>query len=295
MTQSAENRTFSEERHQSGAWKTRVDSGRNPLVRLAWNYLSFKRQGCDRLAAACRPGQRGLDLGCGNGAYSHWFMGRRPCCIAAMDWSFTALRSIRPPSNGRILRVCGDARFLPFKQDVFDFLFSIDMAGHIGEAERVIDEMFRVLKPACRFFFHSECSDYLNRWPDKALVVKLGHDMLAQREGHIGLRPSADVYRLLVRRFDILAFFSPAGLAGWLLGYPEKYRIAFAAASWRTLALLTGLFALCKRLPVAGAILRFVNATSNRVELFFRVVGGGSCFAQGAKPAESGTAPQSPR
>jgi hypothetical protein len=90
---------------------------------------------------------------------------------------------------------------------------------------------------------------------------------------------SAALRALYVRRFHLETFFSPAGVLGWLLGYPEKYRPLFFQARFFVLAGLCGCMALVKKIPFAGWLLRLVNALGNRMELLVGLSGGGSCFA----------------
>ena len=73
-------RSFSDEKHASGEWRTRIIFSANPVVRLLLRYCSFKRSGIDTLAkkvAAAYPKRPRLvvDLGSGQGAYAHWFLG----------------------------------------------------------------------------------------------------------------------------------------------------------------------------------------------------------------------------
>jgi len=222
MTHDRHARQFAEEQHEEGRWGTRSSATHNPILRFFWNTISFKRQGVHILAKRSSPAWRGLDLGCGNGAYSVWFVGQCPCTLIAADWSLQALVQMPTIKGKRILRVCADARLLPFREEVFDFFFTIDTLGHITNVEKALDEALRVTKPHSPFFIHSECNDHLRRWPDRALTKALGRDHLAQLDGHWELHSSAEVYKALLSRFRVEAFFSPAGLLGWLLGYPAS-------------------------------------------------------------------------
>jgi SAM-dependent methyltransferase len=277
-------RKFSESLHSNGRWSTHISLTRNPLVRAVWNFLSFKRHGVSTLARLCHPSEMGLEIGCGKGAYAYWFTGQQRCTIIAVDWSFSALSAMPPEPARAVHRVCADAHMLPFKAQSFDFFFTIDVFGHLTNGDQALDEALRIMKPKRPFFFHSECNDYTRRWPDKHLIRALGADWLAELDGHWGLRSSAVLYKALISRFTVHSFFSPAGLAGWLLGYPEKYGRASRKASWRILAALTAVFAFLKKNPLTGVPLRFANILSNHIELFLGIVGGGSCFAHGTTP-----------
>jgi len=274
-------RALSENYHQSGKWQTRVSSSRNPLVRSLWNYCSYKRRGIDMLASRhVKPGFA-LDVGAGNGAYSHWFLGKCPNTkLIALDWSFTALQNITDPrQKGKIFKICADIHYLPFKPGIFETLFSIDTLGHVSHIEKVLDEILRISTCDSTIFLHSECKDYQSRWPDTQLIHENKNDMLAELDGHFFLKTSSSLYTLYSQRFQVKSFFNPAGLLGWMLGYPEKYRLAFKKARLYFLVFVTFLFATIKKIPVCNVILKLVNATTNHLELFLGLSGGGSCFA----------------
>jgi SAM-dependent methyltransferase len=278
-------RLFSTDKHTHGQWNTRIIQTRNPLVRAAVSYCSFKRAGVDVLAKKTEGAHFVLDAGCGKGAYSHWYLGRNPSAVCiAVDWSEEALRRVQPSMKGRLLRVCADMRFLPFQGASMDALFSIDVLGHIDNCASALDEFSRVCKNGAFLFIHSECRDYQKRWPDRRLIKQLGEDMLARYDGHDFIKFSRELYELYSRRFQMQSFLNPAGYCGFFLGYPEKYRMAFAKAGWRSLAFIISVFALLKRAPVLGLSIRCVNAFTNRCEVFFELKGGGSCFAMMKKP-----------
>jgi ubiquinone/menaquinone biosynthesis C-methylase UbiE len=274
-------RKFSENKHSIGQWKTRVFISRHPLIRAATAFCSLKRAGVDNLAKANKKARIILDAGAGGGAYSHWYLGRAAhgVCIA-VDWSENALRRIAQPQAGVILPVCADLRFLPFRSLSIDALFSIDTLGHINRCESALDEFARVCKSGADLFVHSECRDYQSRWPDRNLIKILGDDTLARSDGHDFLKYFAELYEHYCRRFQIKSFVNPAGYFGFILGYPEKYKPAFLKAHWRFWGLLAGFFSVLKKTPVIGLGLRAANALTNHCEIFLRLKGGGSCFAE---------------
>ncbi len=274
-------RDFSEALHRKGKWQTKISLTRFTPIRALWNYCSYKRSGVDTLAQKSKKSKVVLDLGSGNCAYTHWFLGKNNApLIVASDWSFTALKSAPPPKGGKLLKVCADAHCLPFKSECFDTLFSIDTLGHVESINSVLDELARVSQNKANIFLHSECSDYKKIWPDRSLIRNIGRDILADHDGHFSLIPSSQLYTLYSRRFNVLKFTNPAGLLGWLLGYPEKYRLAFKRAEKPFLLMVTTLFSWIKKVPLLRALLKIVNATTNHGELFLGLSGGGSCFAE---------------
>jgi ubiquinone/menaquinone biosynthesis C-methylase UbiE len=277
-------RSFSTDKHMHGQWDTHIVRARNPLIRAAVSYSSFKRASVDKLAKITHGGFV-LDAGCGKGAYSRWYMERRPAAVCiAVDWSEAALRRAQTSTAGRILRVCADVRFLPFQSSCMDALFSIDTLGHIDNCPSALDEFSRVCKSGAFLFVHSECRDYQKRWPDKRLMKQLGEDMLARYDGHDFIKLADELYALYSRRFHVLSFINPAGYCGFFLGYPEKYKMAFKKAGWHALTFITSILALMKRAPFLGLAIRYVNAFTNHCEVFFGLKGGGSCFAMMKKP-----------
>lgn len=280
-------RRFSEHKHQRGEWNTTAAGVSNPVLRALGGFLSYKRRLIDHLARSVGPTRLILDAGAGTGAYAHWFLGRQPVRIVAVDWAMDGLRRIQGPRQGAILRVCADVCRLPFKQEVFDAVYSVDTLGHVQEPEACLDEMLRTALPGAALAVHSECSDYRRHWPDRALIRKVKRDIPAELDGHISLRTSRELRHAYVQRFRLRSFFSPAGYLGWLIGYPEKYNPAFKAAGARLWSAATKLCAILKKVPLVGLAMRCVNALSNHAELFLGLEGGGSCFGLLSKPPVS--------
>jgi SAM-dependent methyltransferase len=282
----AASRNFSNRKHASGAWRTRTVFLVNPVARAVASFLSYKRAGVDRLARELRLDHRlVVDLGAGQGAYAHWFLGRRVATVITIDWSAEALRRMPVPRCGKVLRLCADAQKLPLKPGTADALFTIDMLGHTENIEQALDEILRVVKNGAPVFLHSECGSYKDRWPDAMLIRRIGYDFPARSDGHQSLLAYKELRAHVSRRFYAEKVWSPAGITGWLTGYPEKYRPAFKEAGCTALQTLTALFALIKKTPGAGLALRFVNSSINHIETALGMTGGGgSFFARLRKP-----------
>jgi SAM-dependent methyltransferase len=274
-------RDFSRGQHHRRRWDTRRAFIRSAAVRSFCGLLSLKRSGIGRLNGFLKGALAPvLDLGAGNGAYAYWLLGGNPAAtVVALDWSAEALRECPAPPRGKIMRVCGDAHLLPFRSRAFSGAYSIDTLGHLADFHKVLDELLRVTAPSATVFLHSECSDYRRRWPDRRLIAATGKDLGAEIDGHFFLRTTNELYQAYSRRFAVQHFYSPAGLLGWALGYPEKYLVMYRAAGWRVLAVLCALLAAVKKTPGLGIALRLINSLSNRIELFLGLSGGGSCFA----------------
>jgi ubiquinone/menaquinone biosynthesis C-methylase UbiE len=274
---------FCNGKHRRGEWNTRVSAYRARWLRSCAGYVSAKRRGVDRLAAALPANSRVLDAGAGTGGYCVWFVNRTPATVVGVDASVEALRLLKKnrgkaAGRGRILPVCARLEAMPFKSGTFDAIFSIDTLGHVENVAAALDEFVRLVKKDGPLFLHSECADYRSRWPDKRLIEILGRDYCAELDGHTHLLVSREFFTLCLRRFRVISFVNPAGYLGWCLGYPEKYRPAFSRAGLVGPAALCSVFAFVKRLPAAGGLLRIVNAMTNHFETYFDLRGGGSCF-----------------
>ncbi len=86
-----------------------------------------------------------LDLGCGTGNYSLELY-KKGFGVIGLDLSKEMLKVARKKIP-EILFIKGDAYFLPFKNEVFDLILSITMFEFIKEPEKVMREIYRVLKP----------------------------------------------------------------------------------------------------------------------------------------------------
>lgn len=279
-------RTFSENKHYKKLWGSALSSAPY-LLRKFINFFSFKHSGVDRLIQKCSENARIIDFGAGSCSFSKYLASRRNFTVIAVDWSYTALKNAHLNfPNARILPVCADLHYLPFKKNAFSAFITIDTFGHLYNQEMAFDCLLNTLQPGACGFFHSECADYRKRWPDSMLLRRIGHDIPAESDGHISLFPGAAILRALKCRFTVLSSFSPAGYLGWLTGYPEKYTEAFARAGDKPMYRLTSLMAHMKNHLIGKLLLRIINYSTNRIELFLNLQGGGSFFADVIKPVE---------
>lgn len=90
-----------------------------------------------------------LDIGVGLGGYTEE-IARNSGFVYAFD-----LNVHRKIQMNNILQVKGDAIFLPFKNNSFDFIFCASLIEHIKNQQRILGEIFRVLKvdPSCYLSF----------------------------------------------------------------------------------------------------------------------------------------------
>ena len=104
-----------------------------------------------------RPGHRVLDLGCGGGRHA-FEVYRRGADVVAFDLDpgelgpvagmFGAMREAgeaRPETGATA--VSGDATAMPFGDGAFDRVIAAEVLEHIGDDQRAMSELARVLRP----------------------------------------------------------------------------------------------------------------------------------------------------
>ena len=106
---------------------------------------------CFLKLAGIPENSRILDVGCGAGAFLKHACGYQH--LSGIDYSEAAIRAIRErlPGDFRV----ADAVALPFDAAVFDAVLSFGVFIYfdsLGYAEKVLYEMYRVLKPGGRMF-----------------------------------------------------------------------------------------------------------------------------------------------
>ena len=101
-----------------------------------------------------RPGQRVLDLGCGAGWASRLLAqlvaGReRPGQVIGLDVSDEMVRRARAasPAYDNLLFVVGSAQQIPWEENFFDKVLSVESFYYYGDQEGALGELFRVLAP----------------------------------------------------------------------------------------------------------------------------------------------------
>jgi len=155
-----------------------------------------------------------LDLGCGGG----WRFFTTIGPVVGLDVSRSSLANAATIYRGVIL---ADACALPFCDEAFDFVVSLDLLGHIPESQKgaALAEMKRVLTPggSTLHYIEAAADDPLTRWAR-------GQEREFQRfivrpEGHVGLQAPRLVYRAF-RDAGFEPRVEAAVYKGWL--YPER-------------------------------------------------------------------------
>jgi ubiquinone/menaquinone biosynthesis C-methylase UbiE len=101
-----------------------------------------------------KPGDRVLDLGCGAGWASRIIAkvvanGDRPGQVIGVDVSDEMIRRARAASTeyDNLMFVVGSAQQVPWEENFFDKVLSVESFYYYADQERALAEMFRVMAP----------------------------------------------------------------------------------------------------------------------------------------------------
>ncbi|HOC67976.1 MAG TPA: class I SAM-dependent methyltransferase [Candidatus Hydrogenedentes bacterium] len=99
--------------------------------------------------------ERLLDIGCGSGIYFE-ALAAHAATIYGVDASFSmasvARAFCRDRELGHFALLAGTAEALPYPGGTFDTVIAMDVLHHVHSVDRVVGEVYRVLKPGGRFF-----------------------------------------------------------------------------------------------------------------------------------------------
>jgi len=100
-----------------------------------------------------------LEVGCGSGGYALHLADKVGCRIVGLDTNASGVRNANQLALARGLasrahfEECDASKKLPFDDDTFDAVFANDVLCHLPGRPKVLEEMFRVLKPGGRMLF----------------------------------------------------------------------------------------------------------------------------------------------
>jgi arsenite methyltransferase len=128
-----------------------------------------------------RPGERVLDLGCGSGWATRILarlVGEGPegfGQVVGLDVSDEMIRQARQESKDfdHVLFVWGSAQQIPWEENFFDKVLSVESFYYYPDQERVLAELFRVMAPRGRMFILINLyrdNPYSLAWVDKLKV-----------------------------------------------------------------------------------------------------------------------------
>jgi len=144
-----------------------------------------------------KPGQKVLDLGCGAGWASRLLAqmvagGERPGQVVGLDVSDEMIRRARAASTAfdNLLFVVGSALQIPWEENFFDKVLSVESFYYYGDQDRALDELFRVLAPKGELYILINLykdNAYSLRWVEELKVpvqVRSEHEYVELLRGH---------------------------------------------------------------------------------------------------------------
>ena len=127
-----------------------------------------------------KPGDKVLDLGCGAGWASRLLAqrvggGTRPGQVVGLDVSDEMIRRARANSTAHdnIMFVVGSAQQIPWQEDFFDKVLSVESFYYYGDQGGALDEVFRVIAPSGELYILINLykdNHYSLRWVDELKV-----------------------------------------------------------------------------------------------------------------------------
>lgn len=147
-----------------------------------------------------RPGERVLDVGCGEGRHVLSARLGHPVHAVGLDLSADDLATAsaragefadQAPSGGSLRFLQGSALDLPFADDSFDVVICSEVLEHIFDHRRVLAEIARVLRPGGRFV-----ASVPRSWPER-LCWLLSDAYHEAPGGHIRIFDAAALRRTI--------------------------------------------------------------------------------------------------
>lgn len=174
--------TSSEDRHPrsrstgySMEWVRSLDMGPHPL----WQLEELLND------VPISPGDRVLDLGCGKGASSVFLAEETGALVTACDLWVSA-RELRQHLTDagvgeEVMAINADARRLPFEDETFDVVISIDAFEYFGTDVHALPGLCRVVRPGGRIGMSTPAlrADPYEAAPPKSLTDLLGWEVAA--------------------------------------------------------------------------------------------------------------------
>jgi len=128
-----------------------------------------------------RPGERVLDLGCGSGWATRLLarlVGEGPDGfgqVVGLDVSDEMIREARAASKDfdNVLYVWGSSQQIPWEENFFDKVLSVESFYYYADQDRALMELFRVLAPRGKLFILINLykdNQYSLQWVDKLKV-----------------------------------------------------------------------------------------------------------------------------
>jgi ubiquinone/menaquinone biosynthesis C-methylase UbiE len=134
-----------------------------------------------------QPGQRLLDVGCGNGTAAVHLAKALGLDVTGVDIDTGQIAAAELQGNGlpAVRFLVADASRLPFANDEFDLVYTNKTTHHIPEWQRALAEMTRVLKPDGYLLYSDFVAPLGRRLPTRSALNRF-----ADQHGLHAVRPS---------------------------------------------------------------------------------------------------------
>ena len=137
-----------------------------------------------------------LDLGCGTGAVMQSILQISPDKkVYGIDISENMLQKAKKKLKDEASLALGDSEHLPYANEMFDVVYCNDSFHHYPSPEKVIAEVYRVLKPT-RTFIISDCWQPFFSW------VIMNAFMRFSNEGDVKMYSKHEICSLLDLHFQ---------------------------------------------------------------------------------------------
>jgi ubiquinone/menaquinone biosynthesis C-methylase UbiE len=124
-----------------------------------------------------KPGQRLLDVGCGNGAAAIGLADTLGLTVTGIDVDTEQIDAAATAANGLadVRFLAADATRLPFADDEFDLVYTNKTTHHIRDWQRALTEMTRVLKPNGYLVYSDFVAPLGHRLPTRRALQRFAH------------------------------------------------------------------------------------------------------------------------
>ena len=172
-----DNKTISTDEQMRREFNQWAEAGRGE--EMEQHHISITQQTLALMGL--KHGERVLDLGCGAGWAARLLArlvaggGERPGQVVGLDVSDEMVRRARGASTqyDNVLFVVGSAQQIPWEENFFDKVLSVESFYYYSDQDRALDELFRVLAPRGELFILINLyrdNPYSLRWIDELKV-----------------------------------------------------------------------------------------------------------------------------
>ena len=150
------------------------------LAQRHWNNTPLYSEESDRCSAypwlydvaefRNHAGERVLEIGCGTGCDLLQFA-KHGANAVGIDITPEHIRLARERVGNLAQVLRGDGTSIPFQDESFDYVYSHGVLHHLDQPRRMVEEIFRVLRPGGRFNVHVYA--LWSYWPP-LLILKHG-------------------------------------------------------------------------------------------------------------------------